>query len=92
MLLHTVTVTARWNFKVISPHDGMMAKCFQHDNFCHMLISVCVCVCVYSSGILKQKCIGLVMDLVNLSSLWCDCAVLNLDNLHLIPSVGRGGG
>lgn len=49
MLLHTVTVTARWNFKVISPHDGMMAKCFQHDNFCHTLISVCVC----SSGIFK---------------------------------------
>lgn len=51
MLHHTVTVTAQWNFKVISPHDDMMAKCFQHDNFCHMLISVYVC----SSGILKTE-------------------------------------
>lgn len=42
-LLHTVTVTTQWNFKAISPHDGMMTKCFQHDNFCHTLISVCVC-------------------------------------------------
>lgn len=73
MLLHTVTVTAQWNFKVISPHDGMMAKCFQHDNFCHMLISICVygyvCVC---GGILKQKCISLVMDL-HLLSQRCEC-------------------
>ena len=41
MLLHTVTVTVRRNIKVISPYDGMMAKCFQHDNFCHTLICVC---------------------------------------------------
>lgn len=61
-----------------------MAKCFQLDNFCHMLISVC------GSGILKQKCMSLVMDL-NLLSLRRDCAVSNLDNLHLIPSVVRGG-
>lgn len=48
MLLHAVTMTAvEVEFKVISPHDGMMAKCL-----CLVLISVCTC----SSGILKQRC------------------------------------
>lgn len=79
MLLHTVTVTVQRNIKVISPHDGMMAKCFQHDNFCHTLISVCEC----AVWILKMYQPGDGSE----SLIMCgfDCAMLNLDQLH--PSV-----
>lgn len=33
----------------------MMTKCFKHDNFCHMLISQCVCVRARERGRERQR-------------------------------------
>lgn len=69
----------------------MMTKCFQHDNFCHMQITVSpVCVCARA-----HVCINRIKNV----SIWRwrkisyqapkNCAMLTLDHMCSNPSEGR---